>query len=129
VIERLDNLTTEIKEYSKEILDMKTIFVPRAEFEQWIGVRKEVHNILNGRIGAMEQEQLTISRQLESFHADMREKMNRLSKTFIFRDAVISMRLDNLSDKIGLDKWTKANEKQLADSLAEKLEVPDGETS
>jgi hypothetical protein len=35
------------------------------------------------------------------------------------------MRLDNLSDKIGVDKWTKENELALAANLKEQLNADD----
>jgi hypothetical protein len=129
VIERLDDHTKKLEEFLQALSDFQVSmlkeFIPRSDYNQLLVVRQEAHKIINGRLQTVEQTNSRIENKIDTFHDDMRNKMNRLSKTFVFRDAVISMRLDNLSDKIGVDKWTKENESALAANLKEQLNAED----
>src|SRR5574343_319519 len=98
-------------------------FVPKDEYVQLLGMRTEAHKIINSRLGELENGQVRIADKLDTFHKDMQEKTNRLSKTFVFRDAVISMRLDNISDRIGVEKWTRKKEEELAKKLESEFDL------
>ena len=129
VIERLDTMAENQQEFQKEChrchSEYVDKFVPRPDYERLLNVRQEAHKVINERLVTLENGQLNIANQIETFHRDMAEKITRLSMSFVIRDAVLSTRVDNISGKVGIE-WSEDTEKRLVDSLSFKIEAMKG---
>jgi hypothetical protein len=120
IIERLDDMAENQIKFMKDCHKCQEInvqsFVKITDYERLLNVRQEVHGVINGRLQELEGGQRDIATRITMFHDDITKKIERLSRSFIMRDAVISVRLDNLSDNAGI-QWTPEKEKAIQDRI------------
>lgn len=79
-------------------------FVSKTDFnQQWsqfLQTRQSDHAMINSRLHSLETQQANLITKIDLFMDDSTKKVERLSGTFIAKEAEISKRIDNIADKI-----------------------------
>lgn len=71
-------------------------FIGKTDFREFIDLRTREHALINNRLLALENQQAALFAKIDVFMDDIKTKQDRLSATFVAREATISERIDRL---------------------------------
>jgi len=98
---KLDKALEAHHECQKQLSDR---YLSKPDFErlwaQFLATRQADHSMINNRLHSLETQQANLISKIDLFMDDSTKKVERLSNTFIAKEAEISKRIDNIADKI-----------------------------